>query len=150
MIETMRQASPPLPMQTFVHKTPEIIELSRACISVSGSVSLELLYRAKPTVIVFRTTKLVELIVRPMLKVKYITLVNLLADRELYPEFYGDHIDELGVARAVQHWLDDGAAYAEVCRELLALREQVARPGACARTAQRILAAVMGTARRAA
>ena len=46
MAEEMRRAFPSLPIQTFVGKTPEIIEASKACISVSGSVSLELLYRA--------------------------------------------------------------------------------------------------------
>ena len=43
-----------LPAEVHVGRTPEIIELAEACISVSGSVSLELMYRAKPTVIVYR------------------------------------------------------------------------------------------------
>src|ERR1043165_8063957 len=47
-----------LPIQTFVKKTPEIIELSHACLAVSGSVSLELLYRVKPTVIGYRVSRL--------------------------------------------------------------------------------------------
>ena len=64
MAEEMRRSFSPLPMQLFVHKTPEIIETSKACISVSGSVSLELLYRAKPTVIVYRTSKLAETFIR--------------------------------------------------------------------------------------
>ena len=47
-------AEPGLPVEVHVGRTPEIIELADACISVSGSVSLELMYRAKPTVIVYR------------------------------------------------------------------------------------------------
>ena len=139
MVESMRREFPMLPLQSFVHKTPEIMELSKACISVSGSVSLELLYRAKPTVIVYRTSKLAELIVRPLLTINSITLVNLLADKRIYPEFASEHIDESAVARAVLRWLDDEAAHAEVCQDLRTLRDQVAQPGACVRAAQRIV-----------
>src|SRR5262249_49209819 len=38
-----------LPVSVFVGRTPEVIELADACVTVSGSVSLELMYRAKPT-----------------------------------------------------------------------------------------------------
>jgi lipid-A-disaccharide synthase len=150
LAEEMCRASPPLPMQTFVHKTPEIVEASKACIAVSGSVSLELLYRAKPTVIVYRTSHLAETFIRPLIKAKYITLVNLLADKLLYPEHSGVGCPSAEAAREVLHWLDDDHAYAGVCRELLALREKVARPGACDRAAQRIMAALEHRERRAA
>src|SRR5207237_6832102 len=43
-----------LPIEVHAGRTPEIIELAEACIAVSGSVSLELLYRRKPSVIVYR------------------------------------------------------------------------------------------------
>ena len=128
-----------VPIETFVGKTPEIMELSKACISVSGSVSLELLYRAKPTVIVYRVGPIMAPIIRSLLKAKYVTLVNLLADKMLYPELTGEHWQGADVARLVLSWLNDERAYAETLRELLALREKVARPGACARAAQRII-----------
>jgi lipid-A-disaccharide synthase len=144
MVEEMRRALPTVPMQTFVHRTPEIIEASKACISVSGSVSLELLYRAKPTVVVYRTNKILETFIRPLLTTKYITLVNLLGDKPLYPEFASDRCQAVDVAQAMLHWLDDDTAYAKTCRELLALREQAARPGACARAAQRVVEALDG------
>ena len=40
-----------LPVEVHVGRTPEVIELADACLAVSGSVSLELMYRAKPTVV---------------------------------------------------------------------------------------------------
>jgi hypothetical protein len=51
----------------------------------------------------------------------------------------GEHWQGADVARLVLSWLNDERAYAETLRELLALREKVARPGACARAAQRII-----------
>ena len=150
IVERMRRDFPPLPMQTFVHKTPEIIEASKACISVSGSVSLELLYRAKPTVVVYRTSMLTETFIRPLLTTKYITLVNLLADKMLYPEFASDRCEAEGISQAILRWLDDEESYAQTCHELLALREQAARPGACAQAARRIVDVLEGVQVRAA
>lgn len=142
MMETMRRQLPGLPLELCVNRTPEIIELSKACVSVSGSVSLELLGRAKPTVIVYRVSVLTALIFGPLLRVKYITLVNLLADKMLFPEFLTMKCESVSVSREILHWLDDEKGYAGVCKELQALREQVAMPGACERAALRIVDAI--------
>jgi len=139
MVEEMLQAFPALPIQTHVGRTPEIIELSKACIAVSGSVSLELLYRAKPTVIVYQVGWFMDWFIRPLLTVKYITLVNLLADRMLFPEFASSRCEADGIAEVILNWLNDDRAYAGLCRNLMALREKTAQPGACDRAAQRIL-----------
>jgi hypothetical protein len=66
--------------------------LAHSCIAVSGSVSLELMSRLKPAMIMYRDRSpigglLKWLVFRLVVKVKYITLVNLLAGEELYPEF---------------------------------------------------------------
>lgn len=150
LAEQMRRKFPELPLQTFVHKTPEIIEASKMCLAVSGSVSLELLYRAKPTVIVYRTHKLAEMLIRPLLTTKYITLVNLLADKLLYPEISHERCTAPEASQALLHWLDDKQAYADVCAELADLRDRSAQPGACARAAERIAAAVLGRSAQAA
>jgi lipid-A-disaccharide synthase len=142
LVEEMRRDFPALPVRSFVGRTPEIMELSKACIAVSGSVSLELLYRAKPTVIVYGVHPVMGKVIRTLMTAKYCTLVNLLADKMIYPEFTGEFLEPAGVARSVLLWLDDERAYAEVCRDLLALRERVARAGACATTARYIVDAV--------
>jgi lipid-A-disaccharide synthase len=134
----------PLPIETCVGRTPEIIELSHACIAVSGSVSLELLYRARPTVVLYRIRPL-DLRVAGWFKTSpYICLVNLLAERELYPEFLTDRCEAGTIANHVQRWLSEPAAYASLCADLTALRDRVAAPGACERAAAAIIA---GTSR---
>lgn len=148
--EQMRRSLPPLPIQIFVHKTPEIMEASKACIAVSGSVSLELLYRARPTVIVYRTGRLFETVFRSLATGKFVTLVNVLSDKMIFPEFVGAGCEAAVVSDAILHWLNDAKAYAGVCRELLALREQTAQPGACGRAARRIMDVLDGRLARAA
>ncbi len=128
-----------LPAETFVGRTPEVIQLARACVAVSGSVGLELLYRGKPSAVVYRVGRLDMAVARRLMTTPYISLVNLLAGRELYPEFLSDRCEAPAVAGQVLTWLNDPAAYVERCRELAELRERVAEPGACGRAAQFVL-----------
>jgi lipid-A-disaccharide synthase len=68
------------PVDVFVGRTPELIRLSHCCLACSGSVSLELLAHAKPTVIMYRVGWLFYTLGRTFfMKVKFITLVNLMA-----------------------------------------------------------------------
>ena len=144
MVDAYLANHSPLPIETFVGRTPEIIELSRACLAVSGSVSLELLYRGKPSVMLYRIGKLDLRVGRWFIKSPYISLVNLLAEKELFPEFLTDRCKAEAMAGRILNWLNDPNAYKEICGQLVALRERVARPGACARTADFILEVLKG------
>ena len=129
-----------LPMvEAHVGRTPEIIQLAHLCVSVSGSVSLELLQRAKPSVIVYRAAPIPLLLSRFLRTAKYITLVNLLADAELYPEFLSDRCQADEISRQVLAWLADPAGLQALRLRLEQLRERVARPGACERAARFVL-----------
>ena len=133
-----------LPLTVHHGKTPEIIHLAHSCMSVSGSVSLELLFRGKPATILYRHHWFMMALGRLLKRSKYITLVNLLADRLLYPEYLGAACMAEQLAGNVLHWLQDPGAYEELCGELLALKQQVAEPGACSRAAAAILELVRG------
>jgi lipid-A-disaccharide synthase len=128
-----------LPVEVHVGRTPEIIELADACISVSGSVSLELMYRAKPTVIVYRVSRLLHWLARRFVKLPSITLVNLLAKEELFPEFMTPIDESDRIAGHVIGWLNDPAMREGVVRKIAALRDRVAVPGACNRAAEFLL-----------
>ncbi len=91
IVDDYLKRHPGLPVETHVGRTPEIIEISKSCLTVSGSVALELLYRRKPSVVVYRVGKLDLKAARYFMTTKYICLVNLLAGKELYPEFLTDH-----------------------------------------------------------
>ncbi len=73
---------------------------------------------------------------------RYISLVNLLAERELFPEFLTHRDEAEAVAGRVLDWLNDEAGYRDVCAELAALKARVAEPGACRRAAGYILGAL--------
>ena len=129
-----------LPVEVHAGRTPEVIDLAEACVSVSGSVSLELMNRLKPTVIVYRGGKLLALASRFFLNVRYITMVNLLAEEPVYPEYAGSSDRSAEVAGHVVRWLNEPTAMAERVDKLRAVKAAVARPGACDRAAAFLLA----------
>lgn len=128
-----------LPVEIHVGRTPEVIELAEACLAVSGSVSLELMYRAKPTVVMYRVGRVASWVLSQLINVKYMSLVNLLLDEELYPEFPTSYDRSSEMAAHIVGWLNDPARRQTVVDRLVALRERAAVPGACDRAAAFLL-----------
>src|SRR5207247_340837 len=140
-----------LPAEVFVGRTPEVIALADACLAVSGSVSLELLHRGVPSAIVYRTSEMYVRLSRIFLKVPHICLVNLIAGRELFPEYLTSSSDPRRPAADVLRWLNDPLAAGALRAELAKLFAEVGRPGACERAARAVvdLVAVQGEEDRA-
>jgi lipid-A-disaccharide synthase len=133
----------PLPVELVVGRTPEIIEVSDCCLMVSGSVSLEMLARAKPAVVHYRISPLTYTLVRPLVNVKSITLPNLIAGRRLLPEWLvvlRPQRTVRAMAAVINEWLADPFKLAQSARDLRQLRQEIGQAGATGRTADRILA----------
>jgi lipid-A-disaccharide synthase len=127
-----------LPIELFTGRTPELIRLADLCWAVSGSVSLELMGEALPTVVVYKMGAAHLWLARKLLQVRYMTLVNLLADAELMPEYAtsGDVSGEM--AGYALTWLEDEVERRRVSEALASLRDRVAIPGSTDRAAERI------------
>jgi lipid-A-disaccharide synthase len=128
-----------VPIDVHVGRTPEIIELAETCVAVSGSVGLELMYRVKPTVVVFRMDRIGLWLVRQMVKIKHISIVNLLADERLYPEIGTSRDESDFITEHTLGWLNDPAKREALVNRLTDLRARVAQPGACERAAEFLL-----------
>jgi lipid-A-disaccharide synthase len=145
MVDAELAKHPGLPIETHVGCTPEILELAKACVAVSGSVSLELLYRRLPSVIVYRMCQWELAIGRFFMKTKWMCLVNLLAEKELYPEYLTHLVPAKEIAAHLRRWLDDPAALEKTRSELTTLRRRYAEPGACGRAAEHVLRTLDGS-----
>jgi lipid-A-disaccharide synthase len=147
-----------LPVEICVGKTPELMRLADCAMSVSGSVSLELLYHTTPTVILYWVDRLAHFAQKFFRKVRYITLVNLLstdglddkdmtpydasqvdADRVLFPEYLTCEDKSAEIAGHVVEWLTDPAKRAARVAALDELKTRVAHGGASSRAAAYIL-----------
>ncbi|EAQ77132.1 lipid-A-disaccharide synthase [Blastopirellula marina] len=148
-----------LDIEVQVDRTPELIHAAHCCLACSGSVSLELLYHEKPTVIHYKISPFGLWVQSFFRKVRYITLVNILstdkpfyeaeyftydpdalsAEQVLFPEYLTCEDRTGDMATRIVNWLHDDDAYARRVRELHTLRERVGGGGASMRGAEYIL-----------
>jgi lipid-A-disaccharide synthase len=131
-----------LPIDLYVGRTPELIATADCCLMVSGSVSLELLARGTPAVVLYRGSFLFYVLVKLLVTCKYMSLPNLIADRALMPEFpfvsrVALHADRM--AAVLYRWLADDRALADVRQDMLRLRDDVVQIGGVGRAADAIL-----------
>jgi lipid-A-disaccharide synthase len=148
-----------LPIEVHVGRTAELIAASECTMAVSGSVSLELLYHTKPSVILYYISPLAFFVQRFFRKVRYITLVNLLVTDDLFPKKVAvydpkDPVDAKvllpeyltcedkspQVAAHVVEWLTNPAKRAQRVGQLAELKEVVGHGGASKRAADYLLA----------
>lgn len=152
----LARRAPGLDAQLHVGKTSEIIESADVCLMVSGSVSLEVLARRTPAVVIYRINRGFYWFCRVMVNCRYFSLPNLIADRPVMPEFapIDDPRFSIETITAILHrWLTDETEYARKKEELARLRDEVATAGATQRAAEAILRRLptqTGGARRAA
>lgn len=146
-----------LPIEVFLRRTPELIEAAECCLAVSGSVSLELLYHRKPTVIVYTVSRFAYFVQGFFRRIKYITLVNLLAFDDLFPkdltpydpaqpdahlvpfpEYLTCEDPSEPLARHLVEWLTDESKRQARIEQLSELRARVGHGGASRRAAEYI------------
>ena len=147
-----------LPLTIIPKKTGELIHAATCCVAVSGSVSLELLYHAKPSVIQFNLALPTYYIMKHLVRVQYMALPNLITTPELHPQRkqkyrrgsavhnhvlfpeYPDWRDRsVDVASHAIEWLQNEPARLDLIRRLEQLRGTVAIGGASTRAADYIL-----------
>lgn len=131
-----------LPLAVHAARTPELIRLADVAWAVSGSVGLELMVEALPSVVLYKIRHFDLFVARQFIKTKYISLVNLLADAEVMPEYLTPEDVSGDLANWARTWLEDPAAREKTVAALKALRDRVAEPGASDRAAQRIVEVV--------
>lgn len=147
-----------LPIEVYLRRTPELIELADCCMAVSGSVSLELLHHCKPTVVLYHVSRLAIFVQSFFRRVKYITLVNLLTadelfpkdvtpyepgasgcERVLFPEYLTCEDRSERLARHVIDWLADEPRRRQLIGDLVKLKVRVGHGGASRRASEYIL-----------
>lgn len=151
-------ADSPVDAEVFVGRTPELISAATCTMAVSGSVSLELLYHQKPSVILYRVSRFAYQLQKYFRTVRYITLVNLLTaddpfpgkatvyDRNdpadshvLMPEYLTCEDKTSQVAEHVVEWLTRPTIREELSQKMRDLSTQLAAGGASERAAEYIL-----------
>lgn len=144
--------------EIHVDRTGELIEACHCAMACSGSVSLELMYHEKPAVILYKVNIMQRLLTRLLGRVRYMTLVNLIASGKRFdwllrdydperlegaevplPEYPTCRDKSKPIAVHLVRWLEDEGQQRRVVDWLHALSEKYAIPGATQRAAEYII-----------
>ncbi|QDT02322.1 Glycosyl transferase [Rubripirellula lacrimiformis] len=136
-----------LPIEFFVDRTSEVIEVADCAMMVSGSVSLELMARRTPATVVYRVGRFLYTVGRLLVQTKSLTLPNLMSDRSIFPEMVSVGSEEPAIeflTASIDAMIGDSFYYQSVLRQMDELNALHARPGASDRAAQWITDTLAG------
>ncbi|WP_295390812.1 lipid-A-disaccharide synthase [uncultured Thiodictyon sp.] len=134
----LQRLAPDLPVTLVAGRGREVIAAADCVLTASGTATLETLLLKRPMVVGYRVHPLTYHVVKGLrlVKVQYAAMANLLAGRELAPEFIQDRCRAELLAPAVLALLDDQARVAEITAEYArihaGMRHNAARAAALA------------------
>jgi lipid-A-disaccharide synthase len=118
--------------------------MQRAFVGIvaSGSATLEAAYFRMPFALIYKVAWPTYFAGRLLVKVKYLGMPNVLADREIIPEFIQHRARPKDLAKAVAQLLDDSTARERMVSEFKNISAQLGESGASGRAAKAIIAEI--------
>ncbi len=113
----------------------EIMQHARAVLLASGTVTLEAAIVGVPMVVAYKVPKLTYFLARHLVKVPYVSLVNLLAGRPVVPELLQEEATPEKLAEALKPLLEERRNQ-EIRKSLTDVSRLLGSPGACWRAAE--------------
>lgn len=122
-----------------------VFRAADAAMCKSGTTTLEAAVAGCPFVLAYRTSAITYAAARALVRIPHIGLVNVVAGRQVAPEFVQDDARPVAVADALERLLDPASAQAIRMREELAeVRAKLGNPGAAERVADMVLEQAAG------
>ena len=125
-------------------QTYPLLSHATAALVTSGTATLETALFRVPQVVCYYTAagKLVSFLRRHMLKVPYISLVNLIAGHEAVTELVADGMTVANLQAELRQILPDGAKHAEILADYDRLIQLLGEAGASQRAAESIISSL--------
>ena len=119
--------------------TYDIMRHSDLAFVASGTATLETACFGTPMLVLYRTSFATYWIMRTLITLKTIALVNIVAGRQIVPEFIQREMTAENLVREARRILQDVTLASQMRAELLKVREKLGTPGASARVADHVL-----------
>src|SRR5205814_799637 len=120
-------------------ETAAVMQRAFVAIVASGSATLEAAYFRSPFVLVYKVAWPTYVAARLVVAVKYLGMPNVIAGREVVPEFIQHHARPRAIADAVLHLLNDRAARDRMISDFDAIVASLGEGGGSERAAEAIL-----------
>ena len=121
------------------NKTYDTLIYAEAAIVTSGTATLETALIGTPEIVMYHIPKLYEILRPVVLKIPYISLVNINLNRECVREIVVNKIDVEGVSNELRAILNGGTKRAKMQAEFAKLQEMMGGDGSSRRVAQDIV-----------
>lgn len=119
--------APTLPLTLARGHSRAVMTAADVVLLASGTATLEAMLLERPMVVAYRVAPATAWIARRLLTVSHFALPNLLAGREVVPEFIQEAATVANLGPAVLRWLDDATARKELVTEFDALHVRLRR-----------------------
>lgn len=126
------------PVKLVHHATYDTMSNSDAALVTSGTATLEAACYKTPMVVVYKTSWLTYLIGKFMVKIKNIGLVNIVAGKQVVPEYIQGKVKPFRLAVEAAAMIEDPARKHRIKQELAMIREKLGTKGASSRVADAI------------
>jgi lipid-A-disaccharide synthase len=125
-------------------KTYDCLNSADFALVCSGTATLEAAILQKPFAVVYKTTLLNYFLYRPQIKLPHISLVNILAQKEVVPEYIQFRATARKLSKMVIDTLHNSAALERMKKELEAVTALLGEKGASNRAARVIISLIKG------
>jgi lipid-A-disaccharide synthase len=130
---------PQLEVMVLDGKASDVARVARAAITVSGTATLELLHYQCPMVIVYQLNAGQQWLANRLLTTEWVSLVNILAGREICPEYFSKGDFTADVARDALALLRPGKARKRCLTHMKNLLKVVDHKGVHRRAAETVV-----------
>jgi len=122
-----------------VGNLPQALAQADIAIASTGTVTMECAFFGVPTVTLYKTSWLTYQIAKRIVTVKSLTMPNLLANEEVFPEFVQNDASPESIARAALELLQNESRRTQIKSQLVKVISSLGQPGASQRAAMAIL-----------
>jgi lipid-A-disaccharide synthase len=129
-----RQLLKDSPAQLNTGDSYQVLQQAHAALVTSGTATLETALHDVPEVVCYKGHAISYAIARKIINVRYISLVNLIADREVVKELIQDELNTLSLKNELDKILA-GPVRDRILEDYKEIKELLGGPGASARTA---------------
>ena len=124
------------------NQTYELLQNSSAAIVTSGTATLETALFTVPEVVCYKATTLSYFLAKWMIKVKYISLVNLVMDKEVVKELIQGDLTEENIVNELELLLHNGKRQRQLLEDYEELKGRLGNAGASEKAAEVIIDAM--------
>ncbi|MDQ6655690.1 MAG: lipid-A-disaccharide synthase [Verrucomicrobiota bacterium] len=130
---------PPDRVQLSVREAASAMQRAQAGMVASGTATLEAAYFRLPFALVYRVAWPTYWAAKMVVKVNHLGMPNVLAGREIVPEFIQAAAEPHAISAAVLRWMNDAAARAQLVSEFDAIISTLGKEGASMAAARAVL-----------